>query len=144
MELKVILKDLLFLVSYEFFAFYIFRPILVLIEVNLAVSWNQFHRMKFASVKRETKKKILSIWLCDSNTHHLYLNTKLVLRTFYRSIDSFLFFKNILFYFEIHVPTSFLFPSKILHKPLLEIFQTHGFFFHKLLLQSCIYVHVHF
>lgn len=57
MELKVILKDLLFLVSYEFFAFYIFRPILVLIEVNLAVSWNQFHRMKFASVKRETKKK---------------------------------------------------------------------------------------
>lgn len=61
MELKVILKDLLFLVSYEFFAFYIFRPILVLIEANLAVSWNQFHRMKFASVKRETKKNPLNL-----------------------------------------------------------------------------------
>lgn len=60
MELKVILKDLLFLVSYDFFAFYIFRAILVLIEANLAVFWNQFHRMKFASVKWETKK-ILSI-----------------------------------------------------------------------------------
>lgn len=62
MELKVILKDLLFLVSYDFFfAFYIFRAILVLIEANLAVSWNQFHRMKFASVKRETKKNPLNL-----------------------------------------------------------------------------------